>query len=640
MIDDACDLYLKYEGRQHARIEREMRDRGWRFGRQLLYLKRHLYGVTEGWPERFGWWEMLTPAQQFRARSRNALRHGYEAWLTREFPEWTWTWDYQRYIYLRLAALTAGTGRRLMIFMPPRHGKTELVTVRYTAWRLLRDPALNVILGSYNQQLANRFSRKIRRIAGKAGYAGTAGALAFTAATAENALFAGNAGALACTAATAAGQRPDIQAHHAGRTGVADKSVRTPIRAPLNTSAEWETPHGGGVRAVGVGAGIAGFGAGLIVIDDPIRNRADAESQTHRDRVWDWFNDDIYTRMEPNASIILIQTRWHEDDLAGRLLKESADGGEPWDVVSLPALAEEAFQDKAGRSAGNAGALACTDAAAAFGNAPDINTSEDTETSPAGGTGGTGEGACAPGDRFSNSKFEIRNSKFSSDPLGRPPGAALCPARFNEAALHRLHKKLGSYSFSALYQQNPAPADGGQFKRSWFGNIIDRAPEGLRWKRGWDLAVSIKTSADYTASFRCARDRTGNLYIADGIRRRIEYPDQRRLIIERMRAEPNTEHGIEAAIHGGAVVQDLRRDWRLGRFAFREVRVRGDKLTRALAWLNLAEEGRLYLVRGPWIDDFIDEIARFPTARHDDQIDAVSIAVSMLTTSDKRLYVF
>ena len=65
----------------------------------------------------------------------------------------------------------------------------------------------------------------------------------------------------------------------------------------------------------------------VLVIDDPVRNRADAESETYRERVWDWFNDDIYTRLEPDAAIILIQTRWHEDDLAGRLLKEVEDGG-------------------------------------------------------------------------------------------------------------------------------------------------------------------------------------------------------------------------------------------------------------------------------------------------------------------------
>ena len=83
-----------------------------------------------------------------------------------------------------------------------------------------------------------------------------------------------------------------------------------------------------------------GFGAGLIIIDDPVKSRAEAECQTYRDNIWDWFNDDLYTRLEPEGAIILIQTRWHEDDLAGRLLRESQEtGGEHWEVVSLPAVA-------------------------------------------------------------------------------------------------------------------------------------------------------------------------------------------------------------------------------------------------------------------------------------------------------------
>ena len=115
-----------------------------------------------------------------------------------------------------------------------------------------------------------------------------------------------------------------------------------PVPRQINTAEEWETRSGGGVRAVGVGAGITGYGAGLIIIDDPVKSRAEAESKTIRDKVSDWFNDDIYTRLEPDAPVILIQTRWHEDDLAGRLLKEAAEeNGEKWEIVSLPAIAEE-----------------------------------------------------------------------------------------------------------------------------------------------------------------------------------------------------------------------------------------------------------------------------------------------------------
>src|SRR5205085_1394901 len=121
-----------------------------------------------------------------------------------------------------------------------------------------------------------------------------------------------------------------------------DPVVGAPMPRQINTAEEWETRSGGTVRAVGVGGGITGYGAGLVIIDDPVKSRSEAESITMRDRVFDWFNDDLYTRLEPDAPIILIQTRWHEDDLAGRLLKEAAEeSGEKWDVISLPAIAEE-----------------------------------------------------------------------------------------------------------------------------------------------------------------------------------------------------------------------------------------------------------------------------------------------------------
>ncbi len=419
-------------------------------------------------------------------------------------PTWTWDWPHQLLIYHKLRMITEGTAKRLMIFMPPRHSKSETVTVRYTAWRLVRDPQMHVIMGSYNQRLANRFSRKIRRIADE-----------FTALSKER------------------------------------KAVD-----------EWETQAGGGLCAVGVGAGVTGFGAQLIVIDDPVKNRAEAESRAYREATWDWFNDDIYTRLEPGASMILIQTRWHEDDLAGRLLKETANGGEQWEVLSLPALAEESGED------------------------------------------------------------------------WRVPGEALCPERYDAEALLRIKKKIGSYAFSALYQQSPTPRDGGLFKRAWFREIVDQAPEGLRWGRGYDLAVSTKTSADYTASVRCAKDKAGNLNIADVFRERIEFPEQKDYIDERMKTETNTAHGIEAALHGRAFVQDLRRDRSLGGVAFAAVRVDADKFTPALTWASLAEEGKVILVRGPWIDEFLDEVCRFPDGKHDDQVDAVSLAVKMLAASD------
>lgn len=584
-LADCKELYLKYNGRQHRKIEAEMHERGWK-----LFRRRMLYNVTTGlgkhlpgWIERFGWADLLHERKKHGLARFGLRRRAFENWLRKTTPQWSWHWPYQVHIYKMLIRIMLGESRRLMIFLPPRHGKSELVTVRFTAWMLEMNPKLNVILGSYNQKLANRFSRKIKRVLDDSAFTG------------RNA----NVNERASSTSRNSNER------------VSPRSRKSTLRnrrvsARMNTSAEWETLEGGGLRAVGVGGGVTGFGAGLIVIDDPVKSRAEAESPAYREKTWNWFNDDIYTRLEPDAAIILIQTRWHEDDLAGRLLKEAEEeGGEKWDVICLSALAEEDIRNLQSQ----------------------ISDSE----------GGKEEGVV---ERHTL-ESEIGNLKLA-DPLGRQPGEALCPQRFDEKALERIKRKLGSYSFSALYQQRPVPAGGGLFKRDWFTNIVDKAPDGLKWKRGYDLAVSTKTSADYTASFRCAKDNQGNLFIEGGFRARIEYPEQRRYIIQRMQAERNTEHGIELALHGHAFVQDLRREIRLSNVPFRGVNAKGDKFTRALAWANLAEAGRVFLVRGPWVQDFIEEACRFTGAGggHDDQVDAVSLAVEMLAKGGNGFHTF
>jgi predicted phage terminase large subunit-like protein len=324
------------------------------------------------------------------------------------------------------------------------------------------------------------------------------------------------------------------------------------------------------------------------VIDDPVKNRSEAESKAYRENTWDWFNDDIYTRLEPNAAIILIQTRWHEDDLAGRLLNDMKNGGEQWEVVSLPALAGGNPSDSEGVSSGR------------------------------------------PTDTLA-----IARVSALGDPLGRAPGEALCPDRFDVDALRRIEKKLGSYSFAALYQQNPVPLDGGILKRSWFSRVVDKPPEGLKWFRGYDLAVSTATTADFTASVRCAVDKQGNIYIADAFRSRIEFPEQRRYVIERMTEEMDTVHGIESALHGQALVQDIMRETKLLRCVLRSIRADKDKVTRALPWAAKAEVGKVILVRGPWIEEFLEEVCSFPNGGHDDQTDAMSLAFRMMTEPKK-----
>ena len=275
------------------------------------------------------------------------------------------------------------------------------------------------------------------------------------------------------------------------------------------------------------------------------------------------------------------------------------NGGERWEIVSLPAIAQR---------------------------------SEDTPVL----TNAKRSKAPVDGDRsFALRAHGDMSVPTPSDPLGREAGEALCPERYDINALRRIEKKLGSYSFAALYQQNPVPLDGGIFKRSWFTRVVDKAPDDLKWFRGYDLAVSTKTTADYTASVRCAMDTKGNIYIADGFRSRIEYPEQRRFVLERMQDETGTVHGIESALHGQALVQDILREAKLARTVIRSIKTDTDKVTRALAWAARAEAGKLILVRGPWIEEFLEEACSFPNGSHDDQVDTMSLAFRMMTERRK-----
>lgn len=231
--------------------------------------------------------ERLSPRQHELLAERPLLR----PWLEQARPDYRWDWPYLVAFQHALTRLTWQVSRRLLVNMPPRHGKSELGTIAYPAYRLRHAPQLRIVIGAYNQTLAERFSRKIR------------------------ALY------------------------------LAQGGLVSPDR---NTAADWETPAGGGVRAVGVGGGVTGHGADLIILDDPIKSRAEAESATYREATWDWWRNDIRTRLEPGGCVVLTQTRWHMDDLAGRIV--AADDEGKWERLVFTAEAEPG--DPLGRAVG------------------------------------------------------------------------------------------------------------------------------------------------------------------------------------------------------------------------------------------------------------------------------------------------
>lgn len=177
---------------------------------------------------------------------------------------------------------------------------------------------------------------------------------------------------------------------------------------------------------------------------------------------------------------------------------------------------------------------------------------------------------------------------------------------------------------------------GALFRREWF-QVVESAPPNLQWIRYWDLAASVRTTADFTASIAIAMDDDGTLYLKEGIHLRAEWPDVQKIMIRTMLEEPRTLHYIEEALHGLAAIQELMRIKEIAHISIGGIRVEKDKIQRAMAWASRAEQGKVRIVAGEWMTEFLDEVAMFPKGRHDDYVDAVSGAMPMLGYGGKLL---
>jgi predicted phage terminase large subunit-like protein len=235
-----------------------------------------------------------TAAEASRAASRNHMTFFARVVMPEHEPA-----AHHRFIIDKLEKVACGEIKRLMLFLPPGSAKSTYASVLFPPWWMGNHPGLPVIAASHSKELAERFGRRVRNIVGSPAF------------------------------------RDIFGFGLSGDSGAAGR---------------WETARGGEYFAVGVDASVTGRRAALGIIDDPVKGIAEAKSPTVRQHVWDWYKADFWTRLIPGAAIIYIGTRWHDDDLAGRLLEEAKEGGEQWEVVSLPMEAEE--DDPLGRPVG------------------------------------------------------------------------------------------------------------------------------------------------------------------------------------------------------------------------------------------------------------------------------------------------
>jgi predicted phage terminase large subunit-like protein len=427
-----------------------------------------------------------------------------------------------RYVWYRHCALLAdvlqrvadGELSRVMIFMPPRHGKSELTSRLFPAFYLHRHPERFVGLCSYGQDMANSLSRAAR----------------------ENYLAAGGT-----------------------------------IKADAAQIKHWEVPGGGGFWCAGVGGPITGKGFELGVIDDPLKNEKEALSETIRERHKEWYDATFTTREHPGGAIVVIQTRWHEDDLSGWLLKQEREEEDPerWHIVNFPALAEAQPQE------------------------------------------------------FPES--------CTVEPDWREPGDALCPERYKAERLNKSARK-NPFWFSALFQQRPTPRSGGFFKLEWFKSLpaASAIAQRVRW---WDKAAS--EDGDWTVGLLMGKTPEGIFFIEDIVRGRWTPGARDRIILDTARDDAtrygNTVEVWQEQEPGASGKSDaLAFIKMLAGYPARAEPSSGDKEVRANPFAAQAEAGNVFIVDGPFKRDYLRELATFPKGEFDDQIDASSGAFNKL----------
>lgn len=424
----------------------------------------------------------------------------------------------------KLEAVERGDILRLMVFMPPGSAKSTYASVVFPVWFMGRKKRRNVICATYASDLARKIGRRARSIL---------------------------------------------------KQPVYNEIFKESLSSDVGAADEWALTNDNEFMAGGILSGITGNRADLIIIDDPIKGRQDADSETIRERTKSEYQDSILTRGKPGFRVVLIQTRWHQDDLAGSILPESYDGesgpilcqdGQVWEVICLPAEARR-----------------------------------------------------------------------HDDPLGRKPGDMLWPEWFTDT--HWSTYRTNPRTWSSLYQQNPTPDDGTYFPRSSFKRFRDdELPQSLRYYGTSDYAVT-EDGGDYTRLRIWGVDASipPRVYLIDGWGGQTTSDKWIAAQIDLIgRYRPSAWYG-EAGVIQKAIEPSLTAKMRERRVSCRMLWLPSihDKPTRARSAQAVVQEGRVYVRDDHDGDCFLDECAAFPAGRYDDDVDNLSLIGRALDQIEK-----
>ena len=416
----------------------------------------------------------------------------------------------------KLQQVADGDLTRLMVFMPPGSAKSTYASVTFPTFYMGTHPNEPVILASYGSSLAAKFGRKCRQITGSDKY---------------------------------------------------QELFNCHLRKDNRAVDDWGLTNGSTFMCGGILSGLTGNRAKLIVIDDPVKGREDADSPTIREKTWEAYLNDLRTRLKPRGAIVIIQTRWHEDDLSGRMLPDDWNGesgsitskdGEEWEVLCL-------------------------------------------------------EAECTRPD----------------DPLNRSVGEYLWTDWFTQEHWQREKSIQGSRNWAALFQQRPRPMEGSLIQREWIHRYRETPPEFLRVVQSWDTAYKDKEINDPSVCTTWGETRHG-YYLLDVFRDRLTYPDVKRAIINAALKWKPQAVLIEDKASGQSLIQELKQGTQVNDDAIYPPVIAVDpkgvnKIDRLVAVSSLFESGAVHLPeQAPWLLDYEMELFGFPISTHDDQVDSTS----------------
>jgi len=464
---------------------------------------------------------------------------------------------------------------RLMIFMPPRAGKSEIASKTFPAWHLGHYPEHEIIASSYAVSLPLGFSRKVKDLITSASY----------------------------------------------------KQVfpKTALSKTSQAAEAWLTTKGGGYVAAGVGTGITGKGAHVAIVDDPVKDAEEADSETQRQKVWDWYSSTLYTRLAPGGGVLVIQTRWHDDDLSGRLIRRQKEREQ-----ELTEEIERVKTELAEPLLTQAVEGALRDELAQLEKEYDSMERWDILVFPQEATA----------DEYYHPAFDMfYDSPDHGRVLVRKKGEPLHPARFNERMIIRMKQTMEPRHWSALHQQNPVPEEGEIFTKSMF-RYEPTLPDWRQWDlyMAGDLALGSKQSNDWTVLLVGAMDFEGQLHIIDMSRFKggADPIIENTIALLKRYEKRMVRFGLEQGQIQMAIWPELLRkikeekiavSFAEGQHALKPV---SDKVARARTAQAMMQQGRIiYPSNQPWLEDLQTELMRFPGGLNDDIVDALAWLAKM-----------